>query len=61
MQHERCPICQAVLPLAKTCGNEMCGKTFYRSEGGRSDALYCSRPCAQAQSSRTYRRRKKDS
>lgn len=56
---ERCPTCQAPLPPAKTCANETCGATFYRGEGGRSDAIYCKRSCAVAQASRNYRRRER--
>jgi len=58
MNAERCPTCQGLLPAAKTCANEACGATFYRGDGGRADAIYCKRSCAQAQASRNYRRRK---
>ena len=37
------------------CGNVACCKTFRRSAGGRADAKYCSRACAQAQAARDYR------
>jgi hypothetical protein len=55
---ERCPTCRARLPEAKTCARASCGKTFYRSEGGRSDASYCSKRCAAAD--RQARKRERD-
>jgi hypothetical protein len=57
MKRDRCPVCLGILPAAKTCGNETCGKTFYRSEGGRQDARFCSQRCANAQNVREFRRR----
>lgn len=52
---ERCPTCHAILPPAKTCPE--CGGTFYRSEGGRRDALYCSAKCATRARVRRFRER----
>jgi hypothetical protein len=60
MKRERCPTCRAVLPEPKTCANEKCGATFYRSEGGRADARFCSKRCATAQHVREFRRRQKE-
>jgi predicted nucleic acid-binding Zn ribbon protein len=55
MVRDRCPCCRAILPLPKTC--PVCGKTFYRSEGGRTDATYCSERCAGTARMRRYRKR----
>jgi hypothetical protein len=53
---DRCPECGTPNPPPeKVCGNVACCKTFRRSEGGRADAKYCSRACAQAQAARDYR------
>lgn len=57
MKRERCPTCQGILPPAKTCANETCGKTFYRGEGGRADARFCTKLCGNAQHVREFRRR----
>lgn len=54
---DRCPTCRGLVPPLKTCANEACRAEFYRSEGGRSDALYCSRRCAVAHATRAYRLR----
>jgi hypothetical protein len=55
MDHERCPTCRAVLPPAKTCANEACGKTFYRGENGRTGGAYCTKKCADAARIRRWR------
>ncbi len=52
---DRCPTCRAVLPPVKTC--PVCEKEFYRSEGGRTDATYCSERCAGTARMRRYRKR----
>lgn len=58
--HERCPECGAPdPPPVKTCASETCDRAFRRSEGGRADAIYCSRRCAKAQAQRQFRRRAK--
>lgn len=56
---DRCPTCRARLPEPKTCARPACGKTFYRSEGGRSDASYCTKRCADAD--RKARQRERES
>jgi hypothetical protein len=57
---ERCPECGAPNPPpVKTCASETCDRQYRRSQGGRADAIYCSRLCAQAQAQRQYRRRAK--
>lgn len=56
---DRCPTCRARLPELKTCARPSCGNTFYRSEGGRTDAIYCSKRCADAD--RKARERKRSS
>lgn len=53
---ERCPHCGAVLPPPKTCPG--CGRTFYRTAGGRKDALYCSPRCGAKMRMRALRKRK---
>jgi len=60
MARERCPTCLGLLPALKVCANEACGAAFYRSEGGRADAIFCTRRCAQAQYQRNRRRRVKE-
>ena len=57
MKRERCPTCRAVLPPPKTCANEACGKTFYRSENGSLGTAYCSTKCANAARTRKWRAR----
>ena len=52
---ERCPTCRAPLPPAKTCPG--CGKTYYRGEGGRTNAAYCSERCGAKIRMRRYRER----
>lgn len=52
---ERCPHCGAILPPPKTCPG--CGRTFYRGEGGRTDAEHCSARCAAKMRMRRYRKR----
>lgn len=54
---ERCPTCHGPVPPLKVCANETCRAEFYRSEGGRADAIYCKRSCAKAQAQRAYLRR----
>lgn len=55
---ERCPYCRALLPPPKTCPE--CERVFYRSEGGRRDAVYCSAKCATKARVRRFRRRNTD-
>lgn len=55
----RCPTCYGPVPALKTCASETCDVEFYRSEGGRADAIYHSRACAKAQAQRAFRRRAK--
>ncbi len=50
---DRCPHCRAVLPPPKTC--PVCGQVFYRSEGGRTDATYCSVKCGAIARMRRFR------
>ena len=59
MAHERCPECGKLdPPPVKTCANEACGNRF-RVQSTAREAIYCSRPCAQAQYQRERRRRVK--
>jgi len=58
MQRERCPLCRAILPEPKTCAG--CGETFYRSEKGRRDSLYCTARCGTAARMRRLRRRRQE-
>ncbi|MBO0813541.1 MAG: DUF2256 domain-containing protein [Actinobacteria bacterium] len=44
-----------MLPPLRTCAE--CGQDFYRSEGGRSDALYCSERCRSKATTRRWRER----
>jgi hypothetical protein len=57
---DRCPHCRAPLPGAKTCARPACGAEFYRGEGGRTDAVYCSARCAAAERKRRQRERAHD-
>ena len=55
---ERCPHCRAVLPAAKTC--PVCSEVFYRGEGGRTDAEYCSADHASVARMRRFRDRQRE-
>ena len=62
-----CPDCQGrgVIPVAKVCANETCGKVFRFQQGDTErrtlrtvGVIYCSRACARAQAERQRRRRR---
>jgi len=57
MDEDRCPHCRAVLPPVKAC--PVCGQAFYRGEGGRTVAIYCTARCAGTARMRRWRERKR--
>jgi len=61
MKADRCPHCRGVLPEAKTCADETCRRTFYRGEGGRTDAMFCTERCAARTRMRRMRQRNQES